>query len=135
MRHNHMQSVARKLSIGILTSAFVLTSIFGAFGAQAAERPFLGKAKDITRTSVVLPVKFNELKKKESVLRVRIRNIETNKVEIRKFEFKFNKDGKKNVLITNLMPDTKYKFSVKARKETVKHYSDSSRTRTATTKP
>jgi len=125
----------KKLSIGILASIFALTSLFGAFGAQAADRPTINKIKDVKRTSVVLPVIFKDLKKKDVVLRVRVRNTETGKVEIRKFNVELGKKGRENVSITNLMPDTKYKFSVKIRKATVKNYSDTSKTRSATTLP
>lgn len=135
MSHNYMQLLMKKLSISILTSVFVLGGLLGAFGAQAAEHPTLSKIKDVSRTSVVLPVTFKDLKKKDVVIRVRVRNAETGKVEIRKFNAELGKKGKEKVTISNLMPDTKYKFSVKIRKITIDRFSDSSQTRSAITLP
>lgn len=125
----------RRLAVGILALIFVAVGILSASTVSASERPYLGKIKVVGQKSVVLPLKFSDLERKKVVIRVRVREAGTDKVEIRKFKVKLGKEGREKITVANLMPNTKYKFSVKVRKQSTDNYSDTSRTRSATTKP
>lgn len=127
----------RKISM-LALACFTLASLGFAVPTQAAlgdKKPKIVSVKNVTSTSAVLSIKFSELKKKDVVAEVRIRNRDTGEKERRTIKATLNADGKTNLKIDNLKAGTKYSFTVKIRKEAKKEFSRISSKKNARTMP
>lgn len=120
----------------ILAVTFALSNAF-AFSAYASSSdlgtPRINKISEVTKTTVVLPVMFRDLHKKNVVVFVKITNKESGAVMTQETSVKLGDSGGAKIAIKNLKPKTKYSFKVKIRRESSRHFSDTSDSRTATT--
>lgn len=89
--------------------------------------------KDETSSTVVLNVTSTKLKKKKAIIKVRVENEDTDKIETRVFSKTLSKSGKAEITIDNLSKNTEYKFKVVVRKSKDKGFSEYSSEETAET--
>jgi hypothetical protein len=115
----------------LFSSAF--TSVANASSSDDNPTPHINKINDVTRRTAVLPVQFRHLKNMDVVASVRITDKDNGAVMIQEFNLSLNGSGRADITVKNLMPNTKYSFKVKIRRDSSRHFSDSSDSRTATT--
>lgn len=116
-----------------ITVFFSGVPFFAASAANDLGTPVINKISDVTSTTVLLPIHFKDLKKKDVVASIRILNKSNDKLMTQKQKVTLSRTGRAQIKVINLAPDTRYSFKVKIRRETSRSYSNSSDPRTATT--
>lgn len=89
--------------------------------------------KNETANSVVLNIASDKLKKKKVRIKIRIENVDTDKIETRIITKNLSKNGKAEITVDNLSKNTDYKFKVALTKKGDKGFSEFSGEESATT--
>lgn len=115
-----LSKIVRSCKKGIAVSTFALVG--GAFLvspvlAASMDVAILSKEIEKKSTSVEVPIRVTEMKNQRVRVLVEVKNTSTGKEKKVNKRVKLNAKGRADVKISDLVPDTKYEFRAKVRKD------------------
>lgn len=126
----------KKSTLIALASVFAFMVFLGTTN-DAAAKPKVKEIKEVSSTTVILPMRDRKHEDDKVVIRVNVKNLKTGKVEVREMNARLGDGrGKKKVTVDGLNPNTPYAFTVQVKKrDASKSFGSPSEERTATTLP
>ncbi|NTW27324.1 MAG: hypothetical protein HGA36_03300 [Candidatus Moranbacteria bacterium] len=131
-----MKRFFRKSALIGLLSIFSLFSLFGTSAIVSAKsiNPSVNIV-DKSSSTVTLSVKKAILDKHRVTIRVRVQEVATGEKFDRIFKVTLNKDGKKKVTLSKLLPNTSYMIKAQIKERGNEKYSNFSKFKEFSTRP